>query len=357
MRDSFTYVTHPARVIFGSGTLAELGKEAERLDLSKVLVLTTPAQAGQGEAVMAQLGATAVGLFDQAAMHTPVAVTERAVEFARERAADGLISIGGGSTTGLGKAITLRTGLPQIAVATSYAGSEMTPILGQTEGGKKTTLRDAKVLPKTVVYDVDLTLGMPPKFSATSGINAMAHAVEALYARNGNPVMNLLAEEGIRALAQSLPKIVEAPDDADARTRALYGAWLCATCLATSEMALHHKLCHVLGGSFDLPHAETHTVVLPHAFAFNATAAPEAAAAVARAVESDEPAAALFDLAHRCGVPTSLQSLEMPEAGIADAVSIALENPYWNPRPLDRDGIEAVIRSAWEGARPSQNSA
>ena len=200
-------------------------------------------------------------------MHTPTDVTERGLARARELDADCLVALGGGSTTGLGKAIALRTDLPQVAVPTTYAGSEATPILGETVGGRKTTLRSPKVLPEVIVYDVDLTLTLPASLSATSGINAIAHAVEALYAKEANPVVSMLATAGIAALARALPRIAADLRDLDARSDALYGAWACGTCLGSVGMALHHKLCHVLGGTFDLPHAETHAVVLPHAVA------------------------------------------------------------------------------------------
>ncbi len=204
--------------------------------------------------------------------------------------------MGGGSTTGLGKAIALRTDLPQIVLPTTYAGSEMTPILGETRDSAKTTLRDPKVLPEVVIYDVELTLGLPASVSAASGMNAIAHAVEALYARDRNPLISLAGEEGVAALARALPKILDAPRDHEARSEALYGAWLCGVCLGTVGMALHHKLCHALGGSFGLPHAETHAIVLPHAAAYNAPAAPAALACVARALGTDDAARGLDDL-------------------------------------------------------------
>ncbi len=193
----------------------------------------------------------------------------------------------------MGKAIALRTDLPQIVVPTTYAGSEMTPILGQTTAGRKTTLRSLAVLPEVVLYDVDLTLSLPPALSATSGLNAIAHAVEGLWAHDGNPIISLMAEEGIRALAAALPRIVDDPTDVAARSDAQYGAWLCATVLAGAGMALHHKLCHTLGGSFNLPHAETHAVILPHATHYNSAAAPEAMQRLCRALGvRDNPAGA-----------------------------------------------------------------
>jgi maleylacetate reductase len=267
----FVYEALPTRVVFGSGTVAQLKPEAERLGVRRVLILSTP---GRGEAqareIAALLGDLAVGIHAGAVMHTPVDATEKALEVVRDLGADAVLAVGGGSTTGLGKAIALRTDLPQIVLPTTYAGSEMTPILGETKDGVKTTQRTPKVLPEVVIYDVDLTLGLPAAIAATSGMNAMAHAVEALYARDRNPVISLMAEEGIRSLARALPGIANDPQDRTARADALYGAWLCGTCLGAVGMAVHHKLCHVLGGAFDLPHAETHTIVLPHAVAYNA---------------------------------------------------------------------------------------
>ncbi len=349
---SFTYNGLPTRVIFGSGTRGAMAAEAEKLGISRALVLSTPFQAELAQEVAADLGSLAVGCFSEAAMHTPVSVTESALAALQEAGADGVVSVGGGSTTGLGKAIALRTDVPQLVLPTTYAGSEMTNILGQTEGGRKTTLRDPKVQPETVIYDVDLTLTLPPGLSGTSGINAIAHAVEALYAEDRNPVVSLLAAEGVAALYRGLPVIAEDAHNREARTDALYGAWLCAICLASTGVALHHKLCHVLGGSFDLPHAETHTVVLPQALAYNAPAVPEAMSQLARAMDTATPAAALFDLAVAMGADTSLAALGMPESGIEAAVDITLENPYWNPRELARDPIRDTLQAAWRGDRP-----
>lgn len=350
--DAFTYTGLPARVVFGFGTVDRLPEEIDALGVTRALVLSTPPQAGGAQEIVDRLGERAAGLFSGAAMHTPVSVTEDALAVYEESGADGVVSFGGGSTIGLGKAIALRNDAPQLALPTTYAGSEMTSIIGQTEDGLKTTQKTPKVLPETVIYDVDFTISLPPVMSATSGVNAIAHAVEALYAENANPVLSLMAEEGVAALVRALRVIADAPHDREARSDALYGAWLCAICLGSSGVALHHKLCHVLGGSFDLPHAETHTIVLPHALSYNAPAVAPAMARLAKATRSDTPAAALFDLAEKGGAPLALKDLGMPEDGIDRVVEITLDNPYWNPRPLEEDGIRAIIRAAWEGRRP-----
>jgi alcohol dehydrogenase class IV len=213
------------------------------------------------------------------------------------------------------------------------------------------------VLPEVVVYDVSLTLTLPPALSATSGMNAIAHAVEGLYAQDRNPLISLLAADGIRAFAAALPAIMADPADEAARSEALYGAWACGTCLGSVGMALHHKLCHVLGGTFDLPHSETHTVMLPHAVAYNAAAAPEAMATVARALGASDAATGLFDLARRLGAPTTLAEIGMPEDGIERAADLAAANPYWNPRPLERDALRDLIAAAYHGQRPLQAAA
>ncbi|HEX5778677.1 MAG TPA: maleylacetate reductase [Xanthobacteraceae bacterium] len=349
----FIYDGLPCRVIFGTGTLDGLASEIDRLDAKRALVLSTPEQSKAANDLAASIGTRAAGVFTRATMHTPVDVTEAAMQEVRSSGADCTVALGGGSTIGLGKAIALRTDLPQIAVPTTYAGSEMTPIIGETAGGKKTTQRTLKVLPETVIYDVDLTLTLPQKLSATSGMNSVAHAVEALYAENRNPIVSMMAEECIRAFGRALPKIMQHSDDREARSDALYGAWLGGACLGAVGMALHHKLCHVLGGSFDLPHAETHTVVLPHALAYNAPAAPEAAERIARALGVKDAAPGLHELARHLGAPLALRDLGMPEDGIDRATDIAMQNPYWNPRPLERGAIRALIARAWRGEAPA----
>jgi alcohol dehydrogenase class IV len=341
-------------VIFGSGTIKQLADEAKILRIERALVLSTPERAGQAQIACEALQGRAVETFSGAVMHTPVGVTDTAVVKAGIVNADGLVSLGGGSTIGLGKAIALRTGMPHISVPTTYAGSEMTPILGETADGVKKTMRDAKILPNTVIYDVDLTFGLPPKISGVSGLNAIAHAIEALYARDADPIVQLMAEEGIRALYTGLPGVISQPRDIDARANALYGAWLCGTCLGRTSMALHHKLCHVLGGSFNLPHAETHAIILPHALAYNAPAVPEAIMRIKRAIGRDTPATALFELNAAFGAPTALRDIGMPEDGIERALKLALNDPYWNPRPLGEDGLRKLLTSAWNGARPSR---
>jgi alcohol dehydrogenase class IV len=349
---SFTFQILPARVIFGAGCLEKLPGEIRRLGASKALVLSTPEQRQSGLEIVELLGPRAVGLFDRAVMHVPIEIAEAARQEASRLGADCCVAIGGGSTTGLAKAIALVSELPILAIPTTYAGSEMTPVWGLTEGGRKTTGRDPRVLPQTVIYDPSLTVTMPPMLSATSGINSIAHCVEALYAQDANPIVSMLAEEGIRAFAQSLPVVVAQPENLEARAQALYAAWLGGIALGSTGPALHHKLCHTLGGSFNLPHAETHTVVLPHAVAYNAPATPEAMARVARALDRPSAAEGLYDLAACLGAPTSLAALGLKETDLDRAADLAVQNPYYNPRPLTREGIRTVLENAFRGVRP-----
>jgi alcohol dehydrogenase class IV len=351
MRD-FIYTAHPARVIFASGAIARVADEVGRMGLARVLVLSTPEQRQAADHLATLIGPACAGVFAGAVMHTPVSVTEQAMQVVTSRNVDGVVAIGGGSTIGLGKAIALRTDLPQIVCPTTYAGSEVTPIIGETSDGLKTTKTTLKVLPQVVIYDVDLTVGLPVGLSVTSGINAVAHAVEALYARDGNPIINMMAVEGVRAIVNSLPLIVAEPGNLVARSNAQYGAWLCGSCLGSVGMSLHHKLCHTLGGTFNLPHAETHTIVLPHALRYNAPAVPAAIAALAGALGHDDPAQALYDLAGTLGAVRALRDFGMPESGIDRATELALANAYWNPRPLERDAVRACIAGAWAGEPP-----
>ena len=348
----FVHESVPQRVVFGSGTLDALPAELERLGVSRVLVLCTPAQTALAERVTSRIKARSAAVFAGARMHTPVEVTDEAMVVVERERVDGTIAVGGGSTTGLGKAIAYRTDLPQIVVPTTYAGSEMTNILGETAGGAKTTRRDPRILPEVIVYDVDLTLTLPPRVSVASGMNAIAHAVEGLYARDRTPVTSLLAEEGIRALRSSLTDVARRPSDKDARSRALYGAWLCGSVLGATTMALHHQVCHVLGGLFELPHAETHASVLPHAAAFNASGAPDAMSRIRLALGSDSAAAGLFDLAAHNGAPVALREIGMPESGLDQAADAVAARPYWNPQTVTRDAVRQLLDDAWHGRRP-----
>ncbi len=352
----FAYEALPGRVVFGAGSLERVAEEVERLGAQAALVLCTPGQRRLAEDAAASLGGVAVGVFAGAVMHVPVEAASAAVAEARRVGADCCVAVGGGSTIGLAKAIALETGLPIVAVPTTYAGSEMTPIWGLTSGGRKQTGRDRRVLPRSVIYDPLLTLSLPASISGPSGINAMAHCVEALYAPDGNPIISLLAEEGIRALRTSLPLIVAEPANVAARSHALYGAWLSGTALGSVSMGLHHKLCHTLGGSFNLPHAAVHTILLPQVVAYNRGAA-EAIGRMSRALGTADPAVAIYDLALAIGAPTALREIGMRAEDLAAAAELAMRNPYTNPTPVTRAGVQRLLEDAFVGRRPSSRGA
>lgn len=347
----FVFPGIATRVVFGHGTLAQVGDEITRLGCSRALVLTTPPQADSGADLAGQLGPLAAGTFAEAAMHTPVEVTNRALAAFEAAGADCVVSLGGGSTIGLGKAIATRKGIGHIAVPTTYAGSEMTDILGETRDGEKTTRRDPSIRPETVIYDVDLTLGLPVDLSVKSALNAAAHAVEALYAPDANPITSLMSVEALRVIQRALPALADAPRDADVRAQLLYGAWLCSTALGYVSMSLHHKLAHVIGGSFDMPHADTHAILLPHTAGFNA-GGTDALAPVAELL-GGSVGGGLWDLAQRSGAPLRLADLGLSETDLDRAADIALKNKYDNPRNFERSDIRDLLQAAWEGRRPA----
>ncbi|KWV48420.1 Maleylacetate reductase [Bradyrhizobium macuxiense] len=349
---SFVFPGIRSRVVFGAGTISQVGVEMKRLECRKALILTTPQQREDGEALAARIGGSGAVVFSGATMHTPVDVTRKALEVYESADADCVISLGGGSSIGLGKAIALRTGVDQIAVPTTYAGSEMTDILGETQNGEKTTRRDPAILPETVIYDVDFTMTLPKSMTVSSGMNSIAHAAEALYASDRNPILSMMAADAIKSLAAALPAVAADPADRNGRAEALYGAWLSGAVLGGTSMALHHKLCHVLGGSFDTPHAETHAILLPHTVGFNAAAVDELLKPISDALDGTTPGKALHRFAIRLEAPTKLKELGLSEADLDRAAEIAVKNPYFNPRPFDQAEIRALLRDAWIGREP-----
>ncbi|NGO07753.1 maleylacetate reductase [Streptomyces sp. HC44] len=349
----FSFESRPMRVVFRPGaSTAAPAEEAARLGLRRLLVVSGRQSSVTARAVADSLGSLCAGLHAEARMHVPAEVADLAVEVARAAGADGCVAVGGGSAIGLGKAIALRTHLPLIAVPSTYSGSEMTSVWGVTEHGIKRTGRNPAVLPRSVVYDPELTLTLPVALSMTSGINAVAHAAEALYAPDTSPLVALMAEEGVRAMTSALPLVAADPEAMGPRSRALYGAWLCGSCLGATTMGLHHKLCHVLGGTFGLPHAETHTVVLPHALAYNAPAVHEAIAVLNRALRTDNAPHALWDLAGRLGAPRSLAQLGLTDDDLTVAAGQTAAEAYPNPRTVTMGGALEVLRAAYAGQSP-----
>jgi len=352
MMDSFVFPGLTTRVVFGSGTIAQVGDEVARLGHQRALVLSTSHQREEAERLAASLGPLCAGIFAGAAMHTPVAVTEEALAAYQTSGATAVVSLGGGSTTGLGKAIAVRTGADQVVVPTTYAGSEMTDILGETANDEKTTRRSPDIRPETVVYDVDLTLSLPVRLTVTSAMNAVAHAMEALYAPDRNPVIELMCRDAMGAFRKALPVLVREPHDGAARAGALYAAWCCSTALGSVSMALHHKLAHVFGGSFETPHAETHAILLPYTTAYNEAAVANLLAPIAEAFGGGSAAGGLWDFATSVGSPLSLRDVGIGERDLDRAAAIAVKNAYSNPRPIDQASIRELLQAAWDGRRP-----
>ncbi len=355
---SFEHEVPASRVVFGNGSIARVAQEVGRLGCGRVLLVAGRDESAYAAIVEAQLGDRVVGRFQDVVMHVPVETAREAVRTARDVRADVVVALGGGSSTGTAKAIALETHLPIVAIPTTYAGSEMTPIWGLTEKSRKRTGKDIAVLPKTVIYDPELTLTLPAWLSAASGMNALAHLVEGLYAPSVSPALAVQAEEGVRALASALPRVVADPSDLEARGDALYGAWLAGWILGTCGMGVHHKVCHTLGGTYDLPHAPSHSAVIAYATQFNQDAAPAAMGALVRAFAaagrpSDDAASAVWQLAVDIGAPVSLKEVGFDESSIDEAAQIVVDGKPTNPRPVDPDGVRALLRAAYEGARPS----
>lgn len=348
----FVYNANPSRVIFGAGSRSKVAEELDRLGIERAIVISTPDQSALAAEIAKSIGGRAGIMYPGAVQHTPVEVTESALMAVSSVRADGCLAIGGGSTTGLSKAIAYRTDLPQLVIPTTFAGSEMTPILGQTEAGRKTTVSDPKILPETVIYDPELTVTMPSFISGPSGMNAIAHSVEALYAKDRNPIISMMAESSIKALGKALHTLMKEPTNLDAHSQALYGAWLAGVCLGAVGMAIHHKICHTLGGTFNLNHADIHALMIPYTAAYNRDAAPEAMAAIARALDTDDGPTGIYQLTQLAASKRSLAEMGLTEADLDTAADIALQNPYYNPRPVSRDGVRDMLQAAFEGRVP-----
>jgi maleylacetate reductase len=345
----FAYQLRAVRVAFGSGASRDAGAELTRAGLGRALILTTPGRADQRRQLEASLGDLSVGWFDRAQVHVPAATVADAKQDVQRLQPDSLLALGGGSAIGLGKALAIATGLPLVAVPTTYSGSEMTDIWGITSQDSKRTGRDPAAAPRIVIYDPELTLALPPHVSAASGMNAIAHAVEALYAFDANPIASMLAAEALRIFSRSLRRMIKSPRDAGTRSDLLLAAHFAGFALSQTSMGVHHKICHVLGGTFGLPHAETHAAVLPYVAAFNTAAAPDALRTVATAIGANDAAGGLHALNQELGLTATLADLGLREADLPRAAELASASTYANPAPVTCEGILGVLRRAWTG--------
>jgi len=350
----FSYETHDVRVVFGPGAFGVLPDVLQRIGARRVLVVTTPGRAAERLTVTQALGDACAGVFDRAVVHVPMSVVQAALEVSARCNADTVLAVGGGSAIGLAKAMALESTRPVIAVPTTYSGSEMTAIWGITDAGAKHTGRDRRAAPRAVLYEPALTVSLSPEVSAASGMNAIAHCVEALYAVDGHPVASLLAEAGLRTLARSLPDTVRHPTALAARGDALFGSHLAGRALDMTSMGLQHRLCHVLGGSFGLLHALTHAIVLPYVVAYNAPAATAALRVVADALGSADAWTGLFALNRALGITRTLADLGLLEADLDRAAELTAQGAYPNPSTVTRAGVRALLAAAYAGEPPAR---
>ena len=349
---TFVYDALPGRVVFGPGTFATAEAELQRLGAQRILLIADRSGTARADDLAATLGGRLVARIDDVVPHVPIEAADAARALARDRRADAIVTLGGGSATGLGKAIALTLPLPILAIPTTYAGSEMTPIWGLTHGARKETGRDPRVQPRTVIYDPVLTLSLPAGVAGPSGMNAMAHCVEAVYADGANPVITLMALEGVRILATSLPVVIDHPGDLDARSDVLAGAYLAGSSFGAAGGGIHHKICHVLGGAYNLPHAETHTVVLPHSIALMTPREPSAIARIGSALGDPDVAGAVYDLALRIGAPVDLASIGMPPDKLAEAADLIAEAALGGSLQFTSADLLVLLKDAYAGRRP-----
>lgn len=355
---SFVHDIPAPRVIFGAGHRSQVPAEVDRLGKRRVLLIGDGEQVDTVRAVADGLGDRLADTFLEAIRHVPVEVAQQAVAAARTADADLIVSVGGGSCIGTAKMVAKELGLPILAVPTTYSGSEMTPIWAFTENHRKTTGRDHAVVPVAVVYDPELTVSLPASLTANSGMNALAHLTESMYSPTASPISMLIALEGIRSLAVGLPRVIENPSDLEARSLALYGAWLGGWTLGTTTMGVHHAICAAIGGAYNTPHGPTHSAVLPYATMFNAEVANPAMRTIKRALgQANRPAprsgVGFWELAKDIGAVTSLQELGLPESALDEVTEMVLEAAPENPRPITRAGVRALLEAAYRGERPT----
>lgn len=350
---SFRYQQEATRVVFGAGTSDRLADHVEGLHPRRVLIVHGRTGAALADRMHHAFGAERARTFSDIAEHVPVERAEQAIATARTVEADTVVAIGGGSAIGFAKIIGRETGAQIAAVPTTYSGSEMNPVWGITSGNRKSTGRDPAVMPRLVVYDPLLTLSLPARASAASGMNAMAHAVDAMYVADASPLVTTISVQAITLLADALPVVLAQPHDIDARTQALYGAHLAGLVLSTAGTALHHRMCHVLGGRYALPHAETHAVLLPHSVAFNETAAAAANALIAAALRGAVAATAIWDLERGLDLPASLAELGLHAGDVAAAAGDVAATPVSNPAPVTKQGVAQLLEDALAGRPPA----
>ena len=350
----FVHTALPFRVVFGAGRVASLGDELEALDARRALFCVSPGRTGQAEKLAASIGDRSAGIAANALPFTPIECVHEALAQARHLEADSVVSFGGGNPTGLAKVLADELDIPFIAIPTTYSGSETTTLQAVREDGRRVQLKSPRMLPKSIIYDPELTLGLAADVAVPSGFNSMAQGVSSFFAADSNPVTGLNAVGGIKAMTSALERIARDPGDIEARGDALYGAFLCGSTIMASGTTLQHKVCHVLAGDFKLTHAKTHTIMLPHVVKYNRASVPGAEDAIAAAFggRADDGPGAGFDAMGRCGAPTALKDIGMKEESLDRAADLTVTNPDYNPRPYEREAIRAMLDDAYFGRRP-----
>ena len=349
----FNYSPVASRVVFGeNAALLKLKDEVLALGGTRVLITCSKGMRGRISHVIERLGGMCVAVYAGAEPHCPERVAMAALDLFKEKKCDIVVAIGGGSTIGIGKAITLRTGAPLIVVVTTPCGSESTPIYGMLIGKVKKTGRDDKVIARTSIYDPLLTTSMSAHHTATIGMNSLAHCVEGLYGKETSPILDLYAVTGIKALISGLRGSLAEPEDLTARSQVLYGGMLSGYCLTLAGIAIHHKLCHVLGGHHGIPHGESNSVVLPYAVAYNESYAPDAMEKIMSAMGTTSASVGIFDFATEMNVPKSLKELGMKETDLDIAAEETVKTTPYNPKPLDVKSVREMLQQAYEGLRP-----
>lgn len=382
--DSFHYVSYAQEVIFGPGSLAQLGEAVERFGFQRLLLCTSHSVRAGGHVAPLEsaLGARLVGVFDHVIQHVQDTQVDEVLALAVEKKVDALIGLGGGSPLGMAKTVAFKLDgkgaghpaaavspvdqprTPVVAIPTTYAGSEMTSVYGTTQTRetppRKVTVSDPRIAPKLVVYDPELTMDLPPEITASTGINALAHCIEALYSITRNPLSTAAALSAVRHIHNSLLRCYTDGSDLEARTEMLLGAHLAGLSLASVKMGLHHGLCHVLGGTANVPHGIANSIILPHAMRFNAdvTAPQLLPAAEAMGISStglspaaviESEAQCIFELIGNMNVPQRLRDAGVKQTDLPALAQLGFQNGGIknNPKPITAAQIETLLRAAW----------
>lgn len=338
--------------MFGAGRATQVNARLRELGLSSALVVTTESGQRRYAPVIEAMGETVKARFTGAQPHCPIDVAKAALNAYLSAKCDCVVSIGGGSTIGLGKYISVEAGAPHIALPTTLSGSEMTPLFGVLVDGEKRSRREPRALANTVVVDPVLAQSLPMRETATTGMNALAHCIEALYVPKSNPLTSQLALTGIDMLYRALTKLAVEPTDLEARTQAAYGATIGGLMVNSVGIGMHHRICHILGGRFEVPHGESNCVVLPHVLAYNASAVPEACAMM-ESMMGANPAVALQRLVRDLGAPVALSELGVPAERIAAIASEAFHHIDHNPLPVDETAVLKLLQASWAGEEPA----